>query len=278
LNLFFFFHQDPIKGWLFKPRHWSSNQTWPLTLLVHGGPESSWNNAWSYRWNPQVLAARGYAVVMFNIHGSTGYGQEFTDSVNKNWGGTPYQDIMLGLDSILKQYDWIDPKKLSACGGSYGGYMINWILGNTNKFRSLVLHDGIFYPKGFYYTTEEIWFPEWEFAGTPFLNDIYYNKWNPSQFIQNWNTPTLIIHGGKDYRVDISQGLSTFTALRRQNIPSRLLYFAGENHVVNNPKNSIIWYQTILSWMDQWNNQTISEELFLKNSDMKKTSLSNKMV
>jgi len=246
---------DDVHIWFLKPANFDSQKKYPLVQLIHGGPQQSWGDDWSNRWNPQLWANAGYAVSMINFHGSTGYGQSFTDSVSTNWGSYPYFDIMNGTDYVISRYPWIDGTKVSACGGSFGGYMINWILGNTDRFTALVDHDGIFDTKAAYYSTEEIWFPEWEFAGKPW-NSPLYDKWNPSKLVNKWKTPTLIIHGGRDYRIDISQGLGTFTALQRRNITSKLLVFPQENHWVLNSRNGIKWYHAVLGWLNTFNNIT----------------------
>jgi len=200
-----------------------------------------------------MWASRGYAVAMFNFHGSPGFGQNFTDSISGNWGGYPYWDIINGTNYVLSQYKFLKKELVSACGASYGGYMINWILGQSNMFNSLVVHDGMFDTIHSYYSTEQLWFPEWEFKGKPWTNRDLYEKWNPSNYVSNWATPTLVIHGGRDYRLDITNGLSTFTTLQRLGIPSKLLVFPEENHWVMKPQNGIKWYQTVLDWLDQWN-------------------------
>jgi len=241
-----------VQGWLFKPFGWNPSKSYPLAFLIHGGPQGSWNSDWSYRWNPQLFSSRGYVTVTVNPHGSTGFGQTFTDLVSGHWGGIPFHDLMKGVDYILNQYQWIDSDRTCALGASFGGYMINWINGQTNRFKCLVVHDGMFDTKTSYFGTEELWFPEWEFKGLPWKNPSLYDKWNPSNNVGKWETPTLVIHGGKDYRLPIENGISAFTALQRQSIPSKMLYFPEENHWVLRPKNSILWYDTVLSWLDQW--------------------------
>jgi len=250
-SFYFTSGNSKIQGWLFKPHNFSEDLSWPMALLIHGGPQGAWTDGWSWRWNPELWTARGYGVVLINPHGSEGFGQKFTDSVSKNWGGTPFQDIMAGVDYALETWKWFDSGKLCACGASYGGFMINWINGQTDRFACLVNHDGLFDTFGSYFTTEELWFPEWEF-GLPWENPENYSKWNPRENVQNWTTPTLVIHGGKDYRLTLGEGLGTFTALQRRGIPSKFLFFPEENHWVLNPKNAIIWINTILDWLDQW--------------------------
>jgi len=189
---------------------------------------------------------------MIDFHGSTGYGQNFTNAILGNWGSYPYEDIIVGTNFALVQNSWMDNSRLTACGASYGGYMINWIQGHTTMFKALVTHDGIFDTATAYFTTEELWFPEAEFFGTPWENPELYNKWNPSAFVQSWVTPHLIIHGQHDYRLELAHGLGAFTALQRQGIPSKFLYMTMENHWVLNDENGIKWYHTVLAWLDQW--------------------------
>ncbi|KAI9009563.1 S9C family peptidase [Gaertneriomyces semiglobifer] len=243
---------EQVMGWIYKPTNFKAEERYPLAFLIHGGPEGAWNDGWSYRWNPQMWASAGYAVVTINFHGSTGYGSSFTESILKNWGSRPYDDLMIGLDYVLEQYGFIDADRMAALGASYGGYMINWINGHSKRFRCLVNHDGIFSTKSAYYATEELFFPEHEFAGTPYENADLYKKFDPSEFVQEWATPTLIIHGEKDYRLPVTEGLSAFTALQRRGIPSRFLYFPDENHWVLKPGNSVRWYTEVLKWLDEW--------------------------
>jgi dipeptidyl aminopeptidase/acylaminoacyl peptidase len=224
----------------------------PVAFLVHGGPQGSFGDHFHYRWNPQAYAGRGYGVVFIDFHGSTGYGQAFTDAIRGDWGGAPYQDLMLGLDAALKKYPWLDEKRMAALGASYGGYMINWIHGNTTRFKALVTHDGNIDERLAYLNTEELWFPEWEHGGTPWDKPEGFNKHNPIDLIKNWSTPTLVIHGGKDYRVVDTQGMATFTALQRKGVPSRFVYFADENHWILKPQNSKVWHDQVLGWIDRY--------------------------
>lgn len=240
-----------VFGYFFEPHNRVPGKNYPLVHLIHGGPQGAWNDGWSFRWNPQLWAAHGYAVVVIDPRGSTGYGQNFTDGVNGNWGGGPYIDLMAGVDYVLKEFPWLDKNRLFACGASYGGYMINWIEGNTNRYRALVNHDGIFDLTSAYYSTEELWFFEWEMKGPPYINSKEYEKWTPSQYVSRWKTPMLIIHGGLDFRIDYTHGIATFTALQRRGIKSRLLYFPDENHWVLKPSNSITWYKEVLGWLDE---------------------------
>lgn len=240
-----------VYGYFFYPYRWKRGTEYPIVQLIHGGPQGSWTNSWSTRWNPQLFAANGYAVVTIDPRGSTGYGQNFTDAVNGDWGGRPFEDLMNGLDYVLRRYEWTDANRQFACGASYGGYMINWIQGNTNRYKALVNHDGIFDLLSAYYSTEELWFFEWEFGVPPYVNDTLYNKWTPSQYVSRWNTPMLIIHGSQDFRIDETQGIAAFTALQRRGIESRFLLFPEENHWVLNPLNSIQWYKEVLGWLDE---------------------------
>lgn len=223
----------------------------PLVLIIHGGPQGAILNAWNYRWNLSFYASLGYGVVAVNFHGSTGYGQAFTDSIRGDWGGKPFQDCMAAVDYALGRFSYLDSSRVAALGASYGGYMINWINGHTDRFKCLVNHDGIFSLRSLYYTTEELFFPEWEF-GLPWSDSEVYAKWSPDSFIAQWATPTLVIQGGKDYRVGEAEGLSTFTALQRKRIPSQMLFFPDENHWVLKPINSLKWHETVSQWLRRW--------------------------
>jgi dipeptidyl aminopeptidase/acylaminoacyl peptidase len=243
---------DRVHGWLLKPVGLESGKKYPLVYLIHGGPQGAWNDHFHYRWNPQVYAAAGYAVAMVNFHGSTGYGQGFTDSIRRDWGGKPYDDLMLGLDHLIEEHDFIDGSRIGAAGASYGGYMINWIAGHNDRFRCLVNHDGLFSTRSMYYSTEELWFPEWDLGGTPWEAAETYRRWDPSEFVENWKTPMLVIHGQLDYRVPDTEGLSAFTALQRRGIESKLLYFPDEDHWVMKPQNMKLWHETVLGWLDHY--------------------------
>ncbi|KAJ3376893.1 hypothetical protein HDU92_008904, partial [Lobulomyces angularis] len=249
------FNNEDVMGWIWKPINFSVEKTYPTAFLVHGGPEGAFNNDFSFRWNPQIYSSAGYVAVAINFHGSTGYGQLFTESILKNWGGAPYDDLMKGLDHLIKNHSYIDVDRINMLGASYGGYMANWINGNSDRFASIVNHDGIFDTKTLYYTTEELWFPEAEFDGPPFKNSVYYDKWNPSNHVANWRTPTLVIHSELDYRLPVTEGLATFTALQRQGIPSRFLYFPDENHWILKQANLLKWFDEILEWIDKWSNK-----------------------
>jgi dipeptidyl aminopeptidase/acylaminoacyl peptidase len=246
-------NNDNVFGYVVKPPNFKRDQKYPIAFVVHGGPQGSMANEWHYRWNAQALAGAGYGVVMIDFHGSTGYGQAFTDSISGDWGGKPLEDLKLGLAAALKQFPWLDGEEACALGGSYGGFMINWIAGQwPDRFKCLVTHDGIFDNRSMYYSTEELWFPEWENGGPEYQNPAAYAKFNPVDYVAKWKTPTLVIHGQLDYRVPYEQGLAVFTALQRRGVPSELLYFPDENHWVLKPSNSIEWYDTVLPWMNRW--------------------------
>jgi dipeptidyl aminopeptidase/acylaminoacyl peptidase len=241
-----------VQGFLLKPPGFDPSLKYPVKFLIHGGPEGNWGNAWSFRWNPNLFASDGYVVVMINFHGSTGYGQEFTRSIRADWGGKPYLDLMRGLDHVLREYSFVDGSRVCALGASYGGYMANWILGHTDRFKCIVSHDGAFNLESMYGSTEELWFPEWEFMGTPWTNRAMYRRWSPHQFAAAFKTPTLVIHGQLDYRLDVSEGFQLFTALQRRKIPSKMLYFPDEGHWVLKPQNSRLWYKTVNQWVDSY--------------------------
>jgi dipeptidyl aminopeptidase/acylaminoacyl peptidase len=251
-------HNDKVEGFLVKPPNFDASKKYPVKFLIHGGPQGAWGDDWSYRWNPELFAAptaatpSGYVVIMINFHGSTGYGQKFIDAINGDWGGAPYEDLMKGLDYAEKTYPFIDKNRECALGASYGGYMINWILGHTDRFKCLVSHDGMFNAESAWGTTEELWFNDWEFKGTPYDNRESYEKWSPHQYAKNFKTPTLVIHGQRDYRLDVSEGFQLFTTLQMEGIPSKMLYFPDEGHWVLKPQNSKLWYETVNAWVDQW--------------------------
>jgi dipeptidyl aminopeptidase/acylaminoacyl peptidase len=245
-------NNDQVFGYFIYPVDFDPELTYPLAFIIHGGPQGSSDDHWHYRWNPQIYAGHGYATVMIDFHGSTGYGQDFTDSINGDWGGKPFVDLMKGLDHVLLRHPWIDSERMAAAGASFGGYMINWIQGQTDRFKALVCHDGGFDNLAFYFDTEELWFPEWDHGGTPWENPEGYRRHSPVNHVQNWGTPELVIQGALDYRVVETQGLSTFNALQRLGVPSRLLYYPDENHWVLKPINSIQWHEVVLDWMDTW--------------------------
>jgi dipeptidyl aminopeptidase/acylaminoacyl peptidase len=246
-------NDENVFGYVMKPPDFRPDKQYPVALLVHGGPQGSMANQWHWRWNAQTFAGAGFAVVMIDFHGSTGYGQAFTDSISGDWGGKPLEDLKRGLAAAIKQYPWLDGDRVCALGGSYGGYMMNWIAGQwPDRFKCLVSHDGIFDNRSMYYSTEELWFPEWENGGPEYANPAGYSKDNPIDYVNRWKTPTLVIHGQLDYRVPYQQGLGVYTALQRRGIPSELLYFPDENHWVLKPANSIEWYDATLGWITRW--------------------------
>jgi dipeptidyl aminopeptidase/acylaminoacyl peptidase len=259
--------QFTFKGWndetvfayVVKPHDWTAEkaaagQTWPVAFLVHGGPQGSFGNDFHYRWNPQAYVGAGFTTVAVDFHGSTGYGQAFTDAISGHWGDRPLEDLEKGLAAAMEQYPWMDASRVVAAGASYGGYMINWMHGQpfAGNFRAFVCHDGNLDEQMAYFDTEELWFPEWEHGGAPWTNPGGYSMHNPVDYVQNWHVPTLVVHGALDYRVVDTQGLSTFTALRRQGVPARLLYFPDENHWVLKPQNSIQWHDEVMGWLTKW--------------------------
>ncbi|PYK91030.1 MAG: S9 family peptidase [Verrucomicrobia bacterium] len=245
-------NDEKIHGFIVTPPGFDPNRKYPLKFLIHGGPQGAWGNSWTYRWNAELFAANGYVVVMINFHGSTGYGQKFTDSISGDWGGKPYIDLMKGLDYVEKTFPFIDKNREAALGASYGGYMANWLLGHTDHFKCIVSHDGVFNCESAYGTTEELWFNEWEFGGPPWKNREKYRRYSPHLFADKFKTPTLVIHGQNDYRLDVSEGFQLFTTLQRLKIPSKMLYFPDEGHWVLKPQNSRLWYKTVNDWVDQW--------------------------
>jgi len=246
-------NDEEVQGFVVKPPGFDPNKKYPLKFLIHGGPQGAWGDEWTYRWNAELFAATGnYVVVTINFHGSTGYGQKFTDSISGDWGGKPYVDLMKGLDYVEKTYPFIDKNREAALGASYGGYMANWLLGHTNRFKCIVSHDGTFNAESAYGTTEELWFMNWEFGGPPWKKRDVYRKWSPHEYAQNFKTPTLVVHGQNDYRLDVSQGFDLFTTLQVLKVPSKMLYFPDEGHWVLKPQNSQLWYKTVNDWVDQW--------------------------
>ncbi len=255
------FEQFTFKGWndetvycmVVKPVDFDPAKKYPVAFLIHGGPQGSFGNDFHYRWNPQAYAGAGYACVMVDFHGSTGYGQDFCDSIRGDWGGKPLVDLQKGLAAALARYPWMDGSRVGALGASFGGYMINWIEGNwPDGFKCLVCHDGNIDERASYFDTEELWFPEWDHMGTPWGNPEGYEKHNPVRFVGQWKTPMLVVHGGRDYRVVETQGFSTFNALQRLGIESKLLYFPDESHWVLKPANSILWHETVIGWLDKF--------------------------
>ena len=244
-------NDETVYGYLVKPWGFEPGRRFPVAFVVHGGPQVSMQNLWTYRWNAQAFAGGGYAVVMIDFHGSPGYGQAFTDSISRDWGGKPLFDLQKGLAAAVAQFPWLDSERVCALGGSYGGFMINWIEGNwPERFRCVVDHDGLFDQRMMYYSTEELWFPEWEFGGPYYQNPQGYEQFNPVDFVSKWRTPILVIHGQQDFRVPYTQGLAAFTAAQRRGIDSRLLVFPEENHFVLKASDSVLWYHTVLGWLD----------------------------
>ncbi len=244
-----------VYGYVVRPVGFEAGQRYPVAFLIHGGPQGSFSDSFHYRWNPQTYAGQGFAAVFIDFHGSTGYGQAFTDAISGDWGGKPLEDLQLGLAAALERYPFLDGDRVCALGASYGGYMVNWIAGNwPDRFRCLVNHDGIFDLRSMYYTTEELWFPEWEFGGPYFDATEAYERHNPANFVDQWQTPMLVIHGELDYRVPVTQGIAAFTALQRLGVESRFLYFPDENHWVLKPKNSLRWHREVNAWLARYLN------------------------
>lgn len=246
-------NDEVVYAHVVKPANFDPQRRYPVAFIIHGGPQASFGNAWSYRWNPQTYAGAGYASVFIDFHGSPGYGQGFTDSISQDWGGKPLQDLQKGLAAALEKYTWLDASRVCALGASYGGFMINWIAGNwPEPFKCLVNHDGIFDSRAMAYSTEELWFDEWEHGGPAYEVPENHEQFNPANHVAKWVKPMLVIHGEQDFRVPDTQGIATFTALQRRGIPSRLLFFPNENHWVLKPANSIQWHQEVLKWLGEW--------------------------
>lgn len=241
-----------IHSFMVKPYGFQAGRKHPALMLIHGGPQGFWGHAWTYRWNAQVFAAAGYVVVMPNPRGSTGYGQKFIDEINGDWGGRAYDDIMAVADHVTTNLPYVDKERVGAAGASYGGYMINWILGHTQRFKALVSHDGVYDIPSMFGGTEELWFPLWEFGGTPWDKPEDYAKWSPSKHVKEFKTPTLVIQGELDFRIPYEQALQLFTGLQLQKVPSKLLLFPDEGHWVLKPQNSVLWYKTVIDWLDSW--------------------------
>ncbi|MFN2515171.1 MAG: prolyl oligopeptidase family serine peptidase [Pyrinomonadaceae bacterium] len=245
-----------IHGFVIKPANFDATRKYPLVVLIHGGPQSAWNNNWGYRWNPQLFANNGYIVFAPNPRGSTGYGQQFVNEISADWAGKVYADIMNGVADVIHRNSFIDKNRIGAAGASYGGYMVNWIEGHNNdprfRFKVLVSHDGVYNLSSMYGATEELWFTDWEFKGTPWTNPMMYARWSPSNFVKNFKTPILIIHGELDYRVPFGESLQLFTAAQRMGVDSKMLVFPDEGHWVLKPQNSQLWYHTVLDWLDKY--------------------------
>jgi dipeptidyl aminopeptidase/acylaminoacyl peptidase len=244
-------NDETVYGYVVQPPGLAAGTRAPVAFIVHGGPQSSFQNQWNWRWNAQTFAAHGYGAVLIDFHGSPGYGQAFTDSISQHWGDRPLEDLQKGYAAALQKFPWLDAARACSLGASYGGYMQNWIAGNwPDTFRCIVNHDGIFDMRSMYYSTEELWFPEWENGGPYYQQPENHERFNPANHVAKWRTPMLIIHGEKDFRVPYEQGIATFTALQRRGIESRLVVFPDENHWVLKPNNSIYWYGTVLDWLD----------------------------
>ena len=239
---------DSVFGWLQKPPGFAVGKRYPLVYLIHGGPQGAWLDSWGARWNFQMFASRGFAVAAVNFHGSTGYGQKFTDAISRHWGDYPYEDLMKGLD-VVARLPYVDSTRMGAAGASYGGYMVYWIAGHTDRFKVLVDHDGVFNTVSMAGTTEELWFTDWEFGGDPYAHRDLYRQWNPLNFVDRWRTPMLIVHSQLDYRVDLSEGYQAFTAAKRMGVAAKFLYFPDEGHWVLRPRNRRIWWGTVLDWL-----------------------------
>ena len=244
---------ETVHGYVMKPANYRAGRKYPVAFLIHGGPQGSMGNHWHYRWNPQTWAGAGFAAVFIDFHGSTGYGQAFTDAISRHWGDRPLEDLQKGWAHALATYKFLDGSRACALGGSYGGYMVNWMAGNWSApFKCLVSHDGIFDSRMMAYETEELWFDEWEQGGTPFDQPENYERFNPANHVKQWKVPMLVIHGALDYRIPYTQGLAAFTALQRRGVESRFLYFPNENHWVLKPASSVQWHQTVEAWLKRW--------------------------
>ena len=245
-------NNETVHGYVVKPWNYEAGKKYPVAFLIHGGPQGSFGDGWSYRWNPQTYAGQGYAVVMIDFHGSTGYGQKFTDSISGHWGDRPLEDLQKGWAAAQQKYGFLDGDKACALGASYGGFMVNWIAGVWQKpWKCLVSHDGVFDQRAMGYATEELWFTEWEQGGTPYDVPKNYEQFNPVNHVKDWSVPMLVIHGQLDYRIPAEQGIAVFTALQRRGIESKFLYFPDENHWVLKPQNSVQWHDTVNGWLKQ---------------------------
>jgi dipeptidyl aminopeptidase/acylaminoacyl peptidase len=245
-------HGDRVEGFLVKPPNFDSKKKYPVKFVLKGGPQIAAGDLWSYSGNSELLAASGYVIITINFHGSTGYGQRFIDAVNGDWGGAPFEDLMKGLTYAERTYDFIDRDRECALGSSFGGYMANWVLGHTDRFKCIVSNHSVFNAESFWGSTDELWFPNWEFRGTPYSNRATYKRWSPDQYAKNFKTPTLVIHGQRDYRCDVSQAIQLFTTLQMLDVPSKMLYFPDEAQYPQKPQNAQLWYRTVNDWIDQW--------------------------
>jgi dipeptidyl aminopeptidase/acylaminoacyl peptidase len=246
---------DSVQGLLLKPPQYQPGKKFPVLFLIHGGPQGEWLDQWHGRWNFQLFASPGFGIVAINPRGSFGYGQRFTDQISRDWGGKVYADLMNGLDAALARNSWLDSTRMGAGGGSYGGYMTNWIAGHSNRFKALFTHAGVYNLENMYGATEEIWFSDWEFGG-PYWNkaamDSVYRRWSPHLFAANFHTPHLVVVGELDFRVPYTEGLSLFTALQRQGVPSRLIDFPDEGHWIGKPQNQRLWWSEVLGWFTRY--------------------------
>jgi len=241
-----------VHGMLIRPPHFDPTRKYPLLLLIHGGPQQLWTDSWGYRWNEELFAAPGYVAVMINPRGSTGYGQKFTDEITDDWGGRVYEDLMKGVEYVVQNYSYIDANRIAVAGGSYGRYMVDWIATHTGRFKVLISHAGVYDKPAMYGATEELWFEEHDMAGTPWTSPESYRKWSPSTYageLGKYKTPTLVICGELDYRVPYTQSLEFFTALQRQNVPSKLVVYPDEGHWILKPQNSRLWYKAFSDWL-----------------------------
>ncbi|MGN6313777.1 MAG: prolyl oligopeptidase family serine peptidase [Rhodanobacteraceae bacterium] len=244
---------DSVQGYVMRPVGYKAGEKYPVAFLIHGGPQGEWLDEFHYRWNPETYAGAGFAVVAINFHGSTGYGQKFTNAISGDWGGAPLEDLKKGWAYALDNYSFLDGNEACALGASYGGYMTYWIAGVWNQpWKCLVDHDGVFDTRMMYYATDELWFEEHENGGTQFEHPENYEKFNPLDHVKDWRVPMLIVHSGHDYRIPETQGLGAFTALQRRGIPSELLYFPDESHWVAKPQNSVLWHDTVIGWLKKW--------------------------
>ena len=244
---------EEVHGYVVKPVDFDKRKKYPVAFLIHGGPQGSWVNDFHYRWNPQTYAGAGFAVVTVDFHGSTGYGQAFTDAISGDWGGAPLEDLQKGWAAALQKYAFLDADRACALGASYGGYMIYWIAGNwTQPWKCLVAHDGVFDNRAMAYSTEELWFDEWENKGTQWEKPENYERFNPLNHVKDWRVPILVVHGEKDYRIPSAQGIAAFTAAQRRGIPSEFLDFPDENHWVLKPQNSVLWHDTVIGWLNKY--------------------------
>jgi acylaminoacyl-peptidase len=244
---------ETVHGYVVKPFGYRNGEKYPIALMIHGGPQSAFANLFHYRWNAETLAGAGFAVVMIDFHGTPGYGQAFTDAISQHWGDRPLEDLKKGWAFALGKYAFLDGTRACALGGSYGGFMVNWIAGNWKEpFKCLVDHDGLFDNRMMAYATEELWFSEWENAGLPWEHPENFERFNPVNHVSNWSVPELVIHGGRDFRIPDEQGIGTFTALQRKGVPSEFLFFPQENHWVLKPLNSVQWYDTVIDWLRRW--------------------------